>query len=173
MGFITLNNSEENIWEINPFLDLISEFKELKRKEGEETSSNILKAIYLIWDPKSDLRESGLPETKLMNDVTESLLGKSFNWDKYDHIREAYMEYNISELEREFLRCGKELKDFNDFLEKWTWTKEGAKERATVMKQYKELISDYVRAKENFIQERTEIEEMEGGYTKSFLENMG
>lgn len=174
MSHLKITPDEDcNIWEHNPHLLLISVFKELKKKEGIKKSSNIIKSIYYIWDPKSDLKDSGASEKELIEEITNSLLSKNFDWTKYDHIKEAYFKYCITEIESEHLRRGREVKKFGDFIEGWKWSSDDAKDKGTVMKQYKDIFKDWIESDAEFKQEKTSIEELGGGYVMSFLEEQG
>lgn len=171
MAFIIVDNPDINIWEHNPSLDLISEFREFKEKEGELRSSDILKAIYYIWDPKSDLRDSSIPESKLIADISNNLLGDpDFDWDAYDYIKEAYLEYNITKLESLLLTYEKEIHDLNEVLMNWRWDKNNINDKANAVKQYKVLFNEYIEIKEKAKMEAEEFSEMLGGYQKSMLE---
>lgn len=166
-------DEDEDIWKLNPHLLLISTFKELKKKEGHKKSSNIVKAIYYIWDAKSELRDSAVSENELIKEITESLLSKNFDWSKYDHVKEAYFKYCVTEIEAEHLRRGREVKKFGDFIENWNWTKDDAKDKGIVMKQYKEVFKDWIESDADFKQEKNTLEEFGGGYVMSFLEEQG
>lgn len=173
MPFIAIESPEDNIWEKNPSLELIKEFKELKQVEGEERSSNILKAIYYIWDPKSDIRDSGVSEDKLLEDVTTNMLGPDFNWDDYEEIQEAYLNFNITKLESLLLRYEKEIEDLNKMLEDWKWTKKDVVQKGNAVRQYKMLFDEYIQIKDKARMEAEEMYDMLGGYQKSLIEDYG
>jgi hypothetical protein len=172
MAFITVDNPDINIWKQNPALNLITEFQEFKLEEGDSRSSDILKAIYYIWDPKSDLRDSGVTEKKLIEDVSKNLLGDpDFDWDKYDHIKELYQTNNYTKLETMLLRYEKEINDLNDLLKEWPWSKTDIKDRSEAVKQYKILFDEYIDIHEKAKMEAEELSDMYGGYQKSMLED--
>lgn len=174
MAFIIVDNPEANIWEDNPSLGIISEFKKFRESEGEERSSNILKAIYYIWDPKSDLRDSGISHEKLLEDVTTNIIkDPDFDWDKYDYMRELYMEFNITTTEKFLLRYEKEINDLDVILKDWPWDKKNIRDRADAVRQYKSLLEEYVKFREEALAEAEELNELYGGYTKSMFEDFG
>lgn len=173
MPFIIVESPEDNIWKVNPSLELISEFKDFKQQEGEERSSNILKAIYYIWDPKSNLRDSGIKEDQLLRDVTSNILGDDFNWDDYEEIRNAYLNFNITKLESLLLRYEKEIEDLNAMLETWKWDKKDVVQRGKAVAQYKALFDEYISTAEKARMEAEELSDMLGGYQKSMLESFG
>lgn len=174
MAFIVIDSPDVNVWETNPSLDLISEFRKFRADEGDERSSNIIKAIYYIWDPKSDLKDSGVPYEKLVEDVTTNLIkDENFNWDSYDYIREAYMEYNTTNLEKFLIRYEKEIDDLDAILKDWPWDKKSIRDRADAVRQYKQLLEEYIVIREKARAEAEELNEMYGGYTKSMFEEFG
>ncbi len=174
MAFIRIEDPDENIWKTNPSLKLISDFEDFKEKEGEDRSSSILKAIFYIWDPKSELRDSGVSESQLIEDVTKNLINDpDFNWDDYDHIKTLYQETNITKIEGLLLRYEKEIHDLNTILEDWKWNKKEIKDRAAAVSQYKVLFDEYVEVKDKVKMETDELSEMYGGYQKSMLEDFG
>ena len=69
MPHISIKKSNINIWDEYPDLDIIEVFRKLRKDEGEEKSNNILKAIYYIYDPKSDKRDSGFTEEELIHHI--------------------------------------------------------------------------------------------------------
>jgi hypothetical protein len=172
MPIVTIKKSNINLWEEYPDLDLIEEFKKLRKEEGDEKSNNILKAIYYIWDPKSDKRNSGFTESELIKDINANLLAdKKFNWSKYEHIKEAWFKYCLTKTDQLLKEYEDQLDGLNDMMREWTWSKSDALDKAQTMKAYKGLFEEYADVKNKFTQEVAEREEMEGGYTLSMLES--
>lgn len=171
MPFVVVENPEENIWDTNPGLELITEFRDFKAKEGEIKSSNIIKAIYYIWDPKSPLRDSGLPEEKLIEDNTKNIIGdKNFNWDDYEDIKEFYLKYNISKIEALLLQYEDEVKGLNELLADWPWTKKGVKEKSFAVSQYKGLFESLMEISDKVRADASDEMEMRAGYQKTMVE---
>jgi len=174
MAFIIVETPDDNIWEKNPSLELISVFKDFKDSLGEEKSSNIIKAIYYIWDPKSKVKDSGVSEDTLVEDVTSSIIkDDKFNWDDYEYIKKAYIENNISKMESLLLRYEKEIIDLNTMLEGWKWSKTDIKARSEAVKAYKVLFDEYIEVASKVKAENDEIAEFFGNYQKSMLESFG
>lgn len=162
-----------NIWKENPHLEIISEFKDFKEKEGVKKSSNILKAIYYIYHPKSKLKDSGFDEDKLMEDVTDFLLGSDFNWDEYNDIRTFFMTHTISEAESLLLKWEKKINELSDLLDGWKLTKNNVKGQTAAMSAYKGLFADYIEVKNKVDTEHAASEYLEGGYELSYIEEFG
>lgn len=174
MPLVVVDNPDVNIWEENPHLSLISEFKEFRQHEGDKRSSDILKAIYYIWDPKSEIRDSSMSENKLINDITENLIGeKEFDWDKYAEIRDIYLDKTLSKLESLLLKYEAEVKDLDVMLTSWKWNKTNVKNRAEAVKQYKTLLEEYMETKDKAKMEADGEMQMRAGYQKSMLEGYG
>lgn len=174
MAFIIVENPEDNIWEANPSLELISGFRAFKNKEGVERSSNIIKAIYYIYDPKSELRDSGVPFDQLIEDITNNVIGDpDFDWNDYDDIKELYMSNNITALEAKLLDHEKEMEDLKTFLSTWALSKKDIKDRMVTMSAYNKLLDEYIDIREKVKMETEEMTEMLGGYQKSLIESFG
>lgn len=174
MPFIIVNSPKDDIWEVNPALELISEFKEFKKKEGDKRSSDILKAIYYVYDPKSELRDSGLEESKLLEDVTEGMIGDpDFDWDEYQYVKDLYMKYNISKNEKLVLGFQAEIESMQKFMADWQWTKKDAKMKADTMTTFRKLFDDLEEVQQAFSQEKQEYIEMQAGYSLSRFESYG
>lgn len=174
MALITDINPDITIWEQNPGLQFITEFKLLRLKEGDEHSSNIIKSIFYIWDPKSKLADSGLTEEQLIKDMNTNLIGDpDFNWHEYWEFKEFFIESNISKLESLYLEHLQEIHDLKVMLSEWKWGKKDTSQKAAAMKQHKMLIEEAAELKQKISQDAEENVVLEGGYTKSFIEGLG
>lgn len=164
-------NEDESVWVTNPSLHHVKIFRELKTAEGDERSSNIIKAIYNIWSPKSDLKDSGLEEADRISQVSESLLGDpDFDWDQHIELKEYFLLNNISEAERMHRKYGEEIEGLTLMLKKWKWTKAEAKDKTAVMKGYDDLLKNYLIAKALVENEKQGDTLMHSDYTKSLFE---
>ena len=171
MPHISIKKSNINIWDEYPDLDIIEVFRKLRKDEGDEKSNNILKAIYYIYDPKSDKRDSGFTEEELIKDISKNLIGdKNFKWAEYEHVKEAWFKYCMTDTERLLKYYESEIEGLNKMMKDWTWTKKDADDKSAAMRNYKQLYTEYSEVKNLFIQEKLEREEMEGGYQLSMLE---
>ena len=171
MPIVELRKSDINLWVEYPDLDLIEEFRILREKEGDEKSNNILKAIYYIWDPKSDKRDSGFTEAELIKDINQNLIGiKTFKWEKYEHVKEAWFKYCLTKTDTILKEYEDQLEGLNEMLKNWAWSKDDASDKAAAMKTYKSLFEDYGDIKKQFSAEKAERDEFYGGYELSELE---
>lgn len=171
MPIIELRKSNINLWEEFPDLDIITEFKKLREKEGDERSNAILKGIYYIWDPKSDKRDSGFTEEELIKDINKNLIGdKNFNWSEYEDVKQAWFKYCFTKTDSLLKSLEDEIEKLNEMIKNWTWTKKDASDKAATMKVYTSLYEDYKEIKMKFINEKHERDEMLGGYQITILE---
>lgn len=171
---IVVEDPKDNIWTENPHLELVTEFKDFKDKEGTRKSSKILTAIYLIWDPKSNLRNAGMSDLEILEDVTNNYLSyKDFNWDDYGYIKDIYFEKCISKTEKLFLRIESDLDDFNNILEKYKFSKDNAADRAKLTKEYKALLLEYMDVKTRVQEEKKNMNQNRDNYTDSLIESFG
>lgn len=174
MALITDINPDITIWEQNPGLQFITEFKLLRLKEGDERSSNIIKSIFYIWDPKSKVRDSGLTEEQLIADMNLNLIGdENFNWHEYWEFKEFFIEKNISKLEALYMEHEQEIHELKLMLSEWKWGKKDTTQKAAAMKQHKQLLEEAAELKQKISQEAEENVILEGGYTKSLVEGFG
>lgn len=165
---------DSNVWEKNPALTVIRQFRKLKEDEGDDRSNAIIKAIFLIWDTKSPLRDSGVSPEQLVEDVSQHLLGDAdFNWDPYEEFRDFFIESNISKTEALMLKYEQEIEGLNKLLSNWKWSQKDADKRARIMKEYKSLFEDLAEVRSIVVEQVEMEEELEGGYNKSFLESFG
>lgn len=172
---VILNNDASNVWKEFPYLNVIKEFKEFREKEGDEKAGNIIKAIFLLWDVKSELRDSGLTEEKLLQDINTNLIGDpDFNWDEYEDIKQFFLQYNMSEEEFFVANYKKELTELKLLLDGWSWTKKDTAAKAKAMGTYKDLFDDWLSMKEKVDSQRSVTEDMmEAGYMPSLFEQHG
>lgn len=174
MALIYAVTPEMNIWENYPNLKLIREFKQLKDDLGDEKSSNIIKIIFTVYDPKSQLRDSGIDHEKLLKDSSAELLGDAdFNWEPYDEFKDFFLKANLSKLETTLVRYEQDLEDLDKLLESWKWSKKDITPRATAVKQRNMLYDELIKIQVQVKAEVEEAEELFGGYQKSLLENYG
>jgi len=174
MGFIKISSPEANIWEENPALSIITEFKQFRAKEGDEKSSTILKAIYYAYDPKSELRSSGMNDEELEQYIVDNVIrNKKFQWTKYEAIKQIYLEKNISKLESVLMTYEKSVLELKSILDAWKATKEDVDKKAKITNLYKEALHGYLEAKREVEEEWVQEEELWAGYTKSKVESYG
>lgn len=171
MPIVELKKSGINLWDEYPDLEFITEFKELKEKEGAEKSNNILKAIYYIWDPKSDKHDSGFTEAELIKEMNKNLIGeKNFKWKDYEHVKAAWQKYCLTKTDTIFLKYQTKIEEVCKVIDGVKVTKDTIHEISDYLKIEKALLSDLAEAQKEFRQEAAARAEMMEGYTPSLLE---
>ena len=92
----------EDFWKLNTELSYLNPFYEFKKKEN---SAIIMTAIWMIYDPKSSLVNSSVPEEKVKEEVTKNFLEQKikgkFNWTEHKKIVDAYKVMCKTKLEVE------------------------------------------------------------------------
>ena len=169
---ISVRSQKENIWETNPHLELVTEFINLKKELGPVKSSKLLIALYYINDPKSPLRSSGMSPEEIREDLTKNYLTyKNFKWDDYASVEDLYKEKMLSPLDKMFIRYEKDLKDLEGVLSGWKFSKEDITERSNALKNYKNLLADYVELTSKVEEEKKS--NTRAGYKESLAEQLG
>ncbi len=168
---ITVLDPNESIWEINPHLELLSYIKEFKIKFGDKKSSIILTGIYLMYDPKSVLRNRGLTDEEIVEEVTNNYL-TDITEEEVEEVKSFYLEKMLSKTEKLFLRYEKDITDLKQLLDNWGFSKENIKERSSATKEYKSLLEEYLKLKTQ-VEEEKKSTASRGNYKKSLLEQYG
>lgn len=174
MPLIQIKSKNENIWETHPFLDIIPEFNEFRHKEGDEHSSKILIAIWILWDSKSPFKDSSVEFDDLVNDVNTAFLeDEHFNWDNYIDIKNLYLKHCITKKESMFLYYQDEIAKLAAFLqdENNKWSMKNASEKISIISQAKILWRDYLEL-ESQVKEEREAQRYFGGYNPSMNEQL-
>jgi len=94
---------------IEPFLT----FHKNDKSRSKTVSSNVMWAISLVNHPKSDIYYV----SDKLSQVGATMLGdKDFNWAKYDHITEAFIEAALTQAEKSQLSWEDRMRSRDDFL---------------------------------------------------------
>jgi len=164
-----LASDPEKFWELNiemSYLDPFAQFKE------EENSAAIMTAIYMIYDPKSQLVNSGESESKIKKDVAKNFLGdENFNWKPYMKYVRSYKIFCKTKIEKALDDWWRQLQERNIFLEEeMEWDEENARDKDALLLKTKEHFQNYNEIKSLLKEERQE-KLMYGDYTVSELES--
>jgi len=164
-------NPNESIWRTNPLLETITALKEFKKREGVRGSSKILTAIFLIWDPKSKLYDSGLSEDQIMEDINRNVLGEvNFEWDQYEDIKNLFLDINTSVLEKRLVEYERQLKERDEFFNALPWNTSNAKLKDSMMSNNKKLWEEYLEVKRKVEDERSATGALRANYEMSLAE---
>jgi hypothetical protein len=168
--FVTLDDFEEDFWEQNPELQYIEPFAEIKKQKG---SSNIMKAIYLVYDYKSKFNVGGVNEEEAKRDVQKNFLKqKDFNWGKYNEIIEAYKDKCKTPLQKSLEQYAEQLFGLQKYINSLSWEDDDeAPIKAQSIKDYKAFFKDY-KEYEALVKEELKEKRYKGGYRKSPAEKM-
>lgn len=143
-------------------------------KDRESNASTILKAIYFMYDPKSEFRRQGYTTEEREFEVYNYILG-DLDVDlqqNFSDVIEYWMKYNLTSTQRLFVELESEVEGILELNSKWKWGKKDVQEKAKSLEVAKKLLQDYVEIKSLLFEEEEEAESY-GNYQKSGLENIG
>lgn len=170
MYFATLEDLDGNFWEQNPELKFIDPFSEFMKKKN---SSEIMKAIYLVYDFKSKFNIAGVSEDEAKKDIEKNFLKiKNFDWLDYHDIIEAYKDKCTTKVQKALQRFEKDLTGLQDYLDRLSWEDD---EEAMLKKDIiKDIDSFYKKYKEceALVKEEMREKRYKGGYRKSPAEKL-
>lgn len=169
--FVDIENEDSDIWKDNPDLQFSEPFA--KFKKSERNSNKIMKAIYLIYDPKSRFNIAKEPQEKIIEDVTKNFLRKrEFDWTKYNDVIEAYKENCKSPLQRQYEEILSDYEGFISYYRNLSWEDE---DEARIKTGHMKTIEDYgkkiIELKKLVDGEENE-QKYKFDYRKSMIENL-
>jgi hypothetical protein len=171
MEFVIIEDLAGDFWEQNPELALMRPFSEFKKKKN---SSEIMKAIYLIYDFKSKFNVAKEPRERVIEDVNTNFLKQpNFDWGKLQDIIDAYVEKCKTPLQRDLEAMYEDLKGLRSYIARLSWEDD---DEAKIKKDYmKEIDTYYERCKNLEAKVLGEIQEkrFKGNVRKSFIEGSG
>ncbi len=95
---VRLKDFDGDFWAQNPMLALMSPFAEFKKKKN---SSNIMKAIYMVYDSKSPFKATWADENEAVKDINKNYLkDENFPWEEYQSVVNAYKDKCRSSLQK-------------------------------------------------------------------------
>lgn len=170
LDFVTLEDDKADFWEQNPELKYIEPFATFSKKKD---SSNIMKAIYLVYDFKSKFNRGGIPQDQAKDDVAKNFLNKKdFKWDDYKEIITAYEDSCTTVKQKALLKFQKDLTGLSNFMERLSW--EDAEDQYTKKEINKEMIVYFKNLSEceSLVNEEIKEKRFKGGYRMSPSEKM-
>jgi len=165
-----------NLLADHPWLEGITFVREYIKEKGKKQANVDLKAIYLVYDSASPFRQSNMEEEEIKDDVKNHVLKKPrFKWETLDDVRDFWLDKMCTPSEgmlRTFKIQLDRLKYQMDTLGKDD-AKYSAKEITTILKNYKELMTEYIELSGMVAEENALSEGSHGGYEESLLETAG
>jgi len=160
----------ESFWDVNSELEYLSPYAQLIKDESKRRAGRIMTAIWLCFDPKSRVKQSGeRVESEIMQDVATNFLNeKNFEWAKYKNVIEAYKKDCRSKLEKELAYWEMELETRRVYQRSLPW-ETMRKEKDEMLKTQKTLFNDYLEVLKEVDKERSEKKYYAGTH-KSLLE---
>lgn len=166
---VKLPNNIKDFWELNQELSFINPFMAFKKKKN---SAKIMMAIYMIYDPKSQLNNSGIDQAQIKKEVSANFLGdEKFDWSEHREIINAYKIVAKTKLEKQLDNWWLQLRERDEYLNndlEWGEGEDDTKERMLLgtdkhYEKYNQIASS--------LKEERQEKLMYGDYTPSMLEN--
>lgn len=157
----------KDFWELNQEMSYVTPFADFKKTKN---SAKIMCAIYMIYDPKSQLNNSGLSQVEVKEDISVNFLGsKDFDWSKVSNIVRSYQQYCKTRIEKELDKWYLAIKERMQTADDLDWEDDfDIKEK--IVSTHKKYIEDYNEVLASLKEERQE-KLMYGDYTPSLLES--
>lgn len=169
MPLIEVKDLRGSIWKENPHLEYVSPFKEFKEELGAKEAGKIIKAAYMVFDPKSSLRDS-LSEDEANEDIVKNYLkNEEWDWEPYMHIVEAILDKNLTDAEKRLRKLKSEMDGLDRLLDSWAWSKDNASKKISIIEKSKTLWEDYFDLESKVQQEKSNTLSY-GNYEKSLIE---
>jgi len=104
-GLLESFDTKTNFWDIAGNLSLVKEFSELKeadRTKNKEYSSKVMWAVAILLDQSEANKLRNLPMDDKKKIIDEEILkaGKRFEWEKRQHLIDAYHRVQLTVNER-------------------------------------------------------------------------
>lgn len=156
----------KEFWNINQEFSYTEPFATFKKKRG---SAKIMNAIVMVYDPKSQLANSGESEQKIKKDIAKNFLeNEEFNWSEYSEIITAYKKYSKTKIEKALDDWWRDLEERRDFLQDMEFD-EDPKLKDDLLLNTDKHFEKYYNIQSKLKEERGE-RLMRGNYTPSELE---
>lgn len=171
LDFVTLDDIKGDFWEQNPEIELHQPFANFKKNKR---SSDIMKAIYLVYDPKSISKRGNISEEQSKKDIAENLLGDpNFDWEPYVDIIRAYKEKCKTKLQVELEKWLYDIQERLQYGNELSWSDEAeSKRKDDILLSHKKYMDAYIEV-ERKVKDEMASRRMKNGYHKSMLEMMG
>jgi len=168
MSLLNSFDIDTNIWEVEPQLKIPKVFAELynsDKSKGKAYSSKIMWAIALLIDNSeaNKFRNYTFEEKKLL--ISENYLQDPlFDWDKYEHIKNAFEEASTSKLEKSLLIYESKLEERDVLIKNTKYTLDNAADLDKIIKETKNIIELIIKLRDQVKQEK------DSGVTKSGMQ---
>jgi type I site-specific restriction endonuclease len=158
-----------DFWSQNQQLAIVTPFADFKKKKN---SSNIMVAIFLIYDSKSYLKKMGMSTQEIIDDVNKNYLeDEDFDWEKYADIVEAYKDKCRSRLHKKVENMLDEIEQIEEARKNLVWDDPTeAKLKTELFDASKKLYNEAIDLQRKLNEEIAELE-LEGDYVPSMIED--
>jgi len=170
-NFISNFNPDSNFWEENPQVKYISPFREFYKKDRTKTkdkSSQIMWAIGMYLEPvRSKLYR--MDEELRAKTINENYLEGKDDFFKYQELLDAYHDYLMTPIKRNFKAWGDKLSTRMRFIEDTEYNEDTYEMLDKMMERTEKMMNQYKKLEEAFLEEELQTK-MKGGIAKSAAE---
>lgn len=132
-----------NFWEVHPQIKFLGEFKKLydsDKSKKKEKSSAIMWAIFLVYDPDSELFNFELKEKIKL--VSRDFLDFPFKEEDYKNVIDAYISTKLTPARRQLYVWNRKLDEKTAYLETLTY-EDNADQIEKLLSTNDKLFKDY------------------------------
>jgi len=168
MSLLNSFDTDANIWEIEPQLKIPQAFNKLYSEDTSKNkahSSKIMWAIALLVDNSeaNKFRNYTFEDRKLL--ISENYLeDPSFDWEKYEYVKDAFEEASTSKLEKSLLIYESKLEERDVLIKNTKYTLDNAADLDKIIKETKNIIELIIKLRDQVKQEK------DSGVTKSGMQ---
>jgi len=168
MTFARVNDLEADFWKQNPQIALMTPFNKFKKVKN---SSKVMTAIYLIHDPQSTFRRSGMSTDEILSDINKNFLNDDkYKWDDYIEIIEAYKDKCTSRLAKKVEAMLDEIDEIEEARSALTWDDPlDADLKIKLFDSSKKLYKEAIELQNLLNEELAELQ-IQGDYVPSLIE---
>lgn len=154
-----------NFFDQNPEVKYIPEFQKLIKDEGKERASEVLWALYLTTDPKSDWATMSIDERRQLAD--ETYLSEPIDWEKYKYLVNIYESLILTRAEYIFNVWERKAEQMTSYLDQLEFGTDDDKTILTLFKQADEIWDKLEKVRESFNKEREKLSKATRGDVES------
>lgn len=165
----TLPDEGQTWWSVNPLMEYVTVFREFKRRY-KRRSTKIMNAVYMVYDPKSELKSSGLTEEEIKREVAVNYLkDENFPWEDHMELIEAYIAYCKTKVEKQLDNWYMELQLRDAYINGLSWD-QNSTEKDKMMLNTDKHYEAYFKIEAQLKAERSAAESY-GDYERSLSES--
>ena len=157
----------DDFWELNEELSYIEPFSNFVE---EENSAKIMTGIYMLYDPKAAIQNSGQSPDDIKKDIAKNFFGdENFPWRNYAKYIRAYQRFCKTKIEKELDDWFYAIQERKQYMAEFAWDEDPELKEKMLLKNDQHF-NKYLEIRSQLQEERVEML-MHGNYTPSMLES--